>query len=55
MHVVIVCASDDDSAHILVLLALLVSVDLLEMGVSLENGLPIVVVFGLVVRPLVLD
>lgn len=55
MYVVIVGTSDNDSANILVGFTLLVSVHLLEMGEGLENGLPIIVVFGLLVRPLIFD
>jgi hypothetical protein len=54
VHVVIIGAADHDSAHVVVCLPLGVCIDLLEVGEGLENGLPIVVVFGLVVRPLVL-
>ena len=55
MDVVIVGTADHNSAHILVRLSFLMSVDLLEVGEGLKNGLVVVVIFSLLVGPLGLD
>lgn len=55
MDIIVVGTANHDSTDILVWFALLVCVDLLEMGEGLENGLPVVVVFSLLVGPLCLE
>ena len=55
MHIVVVGAPDHDSTDVRVGFSLLIGVDLLEVREGLENGLPIVVIFSLLIGPLIFD